>query len=128
MICLIIVNVRWERLAIIRAYLSIIASRYTNSRTISADMDGFQDGGYIWAQGVLQYHLIEVPCSNISNMNALLCLTIKFGQSFSDSLSVINFLRLMHGYYWHGLTWTGPSTYAGNTEIMRRWGNIYIYI
>ena len=24
-------------------------------------MDGFQDGGYIWAQGVLQYHLIEVP-------------------------------------------------------------------
>ena len=27
-----------------------------------SDMDGFQDGGYIWAQGVLQYHLIEVPC------------------------------------------------------------------
>ena len=24
-----------------------------------SDMDGFQDGGYIWAQGVLQYHLIE---------------------------------------------------------------------
>ena len=47
---------------VIRAYLPIIASRHTNSRTISADMDGFQDGGYIWAQGVLQYHLIEVPC------------------------------------------------------------------
>ena len=28
-----------------------------------ADMDGFQNGGYIWAQGVLQYHLIEVPCN-----------------------------------------------------------------
>ena len=27
-------------------------------------MDGFQDGGYIWAQGVLQYHLIEVPCQS----------------------------------------------------------------
>ena len=45
---------------VIRAYLSIIASRHTNSRTISADMDGFQDSGYIWAQGVLQYYLIEV--------------------------------------------------------------------
>ena len=32
---------------VIRANLSIIASRHTNSRTISADMDGFQDGGYI---------------------------------------------------------------------------------
>ena len=28
-----------------------------------SDMDGFQDGGYVWAQGVLQYYLIEVPCS-----------------------------------------------------------------
>ena len=63
MICWIIVNVRWERLAIIKSYLSIIPSRQTNSRTISADMDGFQDGGYIWAQGVLQYHPIEVPWS-----------------------------------------------------------------
>ena len=27
-------------------------------------MDGFQDGGYIRAQGVLQYHLIEVPWKN----------------------------------------------------------------
>ena len=35
MICWIIVNVRWERLAIIRSYLSIIASRHTNSWTIS---------------------------------------------------------------------------------------------
>ena len=26
-----------------------------------SDMDGFQDGGYIWAQGVLSYHLIKVP-------------------------------------------------------------------
>ena len=25
-------------------------------------MDGFQDGGYIWARGVLQYNLINVPC------------------------------------------------------------------
>ena len=25
------------------------------------DIDGFQDVGYIGAQGVLQYHLIEVP-------------------------------------------------------------------
>ena len=27
-----------------------------------SDMDGFQDGGYICAQGVLSYHLIKVPC------------------------------------------------------------------
>ena len=24
-----------------------------------SDMDGFQDGGYIWAQGVLQYNLVK---------------------------------------------------------------------
>ena len=30
------------------------------SRPWYSDMDGFQNGGYIWAQGVLQYHLIEV--------------------------------------------------------------------
>ena len=32
-------------------------------------MDGFQDGGYIWAQGVLQYHLIEVPWIKATNEN-----------------------------------------------------------
>ena len=53
---------------VIRAYLSIIASRPTNSRTISADMDGFQDGGYIWAQSVLQYHLIKVPWSSVNQI------------------------------------------------------------
>ena len=26
-----------------------------------SDMDGFSNGGYISAQGVLQYHLIKVP-------------------------------------------------------------------
>ena len=31
-----------------------------------SDMDGFEDGGYIWAQGVLQYHLIEVPWIQLS--------------------------------------------------------------
>ena len=31
-----------------------------------SDMDGFQDGGYIWAQGVLQYNLIKVPCLRLS--------------------------------------------------------------
>ena len=41
-------------------YLSLLHShKFTND---FSDMDGFQDGGYISAQGVLQYHLIEVPC------------------------------------------------------------------
>ena len=48
-----------------------------------SDMDGFQDGGYIWAQGVLQYHLIKVPCQNIESGSIFLvhlqsCLNPKF--------------------------------------------------
>ena len=61
MICWIIVNVRWERLAIIRSYLSIISS-LTNFGQFS-DMDGFQDVGYIWARVfwvtiLLKYHAL----------------------------------------------------------------------
>ena len=40
-------------------YLSLLHP-YEFSDNFS-DMDGFQNGGYIWAQGVLQYNLIEVP-------------------------------------------------------------------
>ena len=53
-------NVSWEWLAIIRSYLPIIASLAQILGQFS-DMDGFQDGGYIWAQGVLSNHLIKVP-------------------------------------------------------------------
>ena len=52
MICWIIVYVRWERLSIIKSYLSIIAPP-------------IRIRGYIWAQGVLQYHLIEVPWDSV---------------------------------------------------------------
>ena len=42
-------------------YLSLLHSHKFSDNF--SDMDGFQDGGYIRAQGVLQYHLIEVPWS-----------------------------------------------------------------
>ena len=41
-----------------------------------SDMDGFQDGGYIWAQGVLSYHLIKVPWVD-PTLPLLKCLILK---------------------------------------------------
>ena len=54
------VDKSWQSLDPI--YLSLLQSHKFSDNF--SDMDGFQDGGYIWAQGVLKYHLIEVPWGN----------------------------------------------------------------
>ena len=50
-------------------------------------MDGFQDGGYIWAQGDLSYHVTKVPwwlMTKISRKkNILKIITLKFGSNFN---------------------------------------------
>ena len=43
-------------------YLSLLHSHKFSDNFL--DMDRFQDGEYISAQGVLRYYLIKVPCGS----------------------------------------------------------------